>query len=94
MEAMITPNGFGTPSPVTLKCDLLHKPFAPLSLPKGETDKVFFDDDLPGFGLRVRATGAKTWMVQYAIAGRTRRMVLGSTCGARPGQGARPPRTC
>lgn len=49
-----------------------------LALPAGVTDKVFFDADLPGFGLRVRTTGAKTWMVQYAIAGGTRRMVLGS----------------
>jgi integrase len=46
--------------------------------PRGRTDHVFFDDDLPGFGLRVRASGAKAWMVQYAIGGRTRRMTLGS----------------
>jgi integrase len=49
-----------------------------LSLPAGKDDHVFFDADLPGFGLRVRASGAKTWMVQYAIAGKTRRLVLGS----------------
>jgi integrase len=50
-----------------------------LTLPRGVHDKVFFDAGLPGFGLRVRATGAKTWLVQYAIAGRTRRIALGST---------------
>jgi integrase len=55
-------------------------------LPPGVTDKVFFDSDLPGFGLRVRATGAKTWMIQYAIAGRTRRMTLGSTSVLDPGK--------
>jgi integrase len=55
-------------------------------LPAGVTDKVFFDRDLPGFGLRVRATGAKTWMIQYAIAGRTRRMMLGSTSVLDPGK--------
>src|SRR5215831_2882800 len=54
-------------------------------LPRGVADKVFFDSDLPGFGLRVRATGAKTWMAQYAIAGRTRRVVLGSTAVLDPG---------
>ena len=48
-----------------------------LKLPPGVTDKIFFDGDLPGFGLRIRASGAKTWMVQYAKGGRTRRMVLG-----------------
>jgi integrase len=57
-----------------------------LALPPGVKDKVFFDSDLPGFGLRVRATGAKTWMVQYAIAGRTRRIVLGSPAVLDPGK--------
>jgi integrase len=57
-----------------------------IALPNGERDKVFFDSDLPGFGLRVRDTGAKTWMVQYAIAGRTRRMALGSTSVLDPGK--------
>jgi integrase len=46
--------------------------------PPGRADHVFFDDDLPGFGLRVRASGAKAWMVQYAIGGRTRRVTLGT----------------
>ena len=48
-----------------------------IKLPPGVTDKVYFDDALPGFGLRVRASGVHSWMVQYAIAGRTRRVVLG-----------------
>jgi integrase len=50
-----------------------------LILPPGVRDKVFFDDSLPGFGLRLRDTGGRSWIVQYAIAGRTRRMPLGST---------------
>jgi integrase len=49
-----------------------------LTLPEGEDDKIFFDGSLPGFGLRLRASGAKTWLVQYAIAGRTRRVTIGS----------------
>jgi integrase len=48
-----------------------------IKLPPGVIDKVFFDEDLPGFGLRVRASGVHSWMVQYSIAGRTRRIVLG-----------------
>jgi integrase len=57
-----------------------------LSLPSGTTDKVFFDSDLPGFGLRLRATGARTWLVQYAVAGKTRRLVLGSMAILDPGK--------
>jgi integrase len=57
-----------------------------LTLPAGVLDKVFFDDDLPGFGLRVRASGVKTWMVQYAIAGKTRRISLGAPAVLEPGK--------
>jgi len=38
-----------------------------LTLPAKVADKVFFDDDLPGFGVRVRAGGAQRWMVQYDV---------------------------
>jgi integrase len=48
-----------------------------ITLPPGVTDKVYFDEDLPGFGLRVRASGVHSWMIQYAVAGRSRRIVLG-----------------
>jgi integrase len=49
-----------------------------LRLPEGVTDKVFFDDKLPGFGLRLRAGGSRTWLVQYDIGAKTRRMTLGT----------------
>jgi integrase len=57
-----------------------------LKLPPGATDRVFFDESLPGFGLRVRASGVHSWMVQYAIAGRTRRVVLGLASALDPGK--------
>ena len=57
-----------------------------LKLPPGEIDRVFFDEDLPGFGLRVRASGVNSWMIQYAIAGRTRRVVLGLASALDPGK--------
>jgi integrase len=57
-----------------------------VSLPPNKVDHVFFDADLPGFGLRLRAGGSKTWMVQYAIAGRTRKIMLGSTTVLDPGK--------
>ena len=48
------------------------------SLPAGIKDKVFFDDDLPGFGLRIRAGGKRTWVVQYRVGAKQRRMTLGT----------------
>jgi integrase len=47
----------------------------------GKTDVIFFDDAMPGFGYRLRASGSevrKSWVVQYRRAGATRRMLLGS----------------
>jgi integrase len=58
------------------------KAVAVLTLPAGKTDHIEWDDELRGFGYRLRATGAnapvrKSWVVQYKRAGATRRMLLG-----------------
>lgn len=57
---------------------LTAKQFTSAKLKPGETDKIFFDDDLPGFGLRVRAGGSRSWVFQYAVGDKQRRMSLGS----------------
>jgi integrase len=47
----------------------------------GKTDLIVFDDDMPGFGFRLRLSGSrinKTWIVQYRSHGRTRRVLIGS----------------
>ena len=48
-----------------------------LELPPGKSDHVFWDDELPGLGARFRAGGSKTWIYQFAIGDKQRRMTLG-----------------
>jgi integrase len=41
-------------------------------------DTLYRDDDLKGFALRVKPSGARTWVIQYRnLAGRTRKLALG-----------------
>lgn len=43
-----------------------------------QRDTLYRDDDLKGFALRVKPSGARTWVVQYRnLAGRTRKLKLG-----------------
>ena len=49
-----------------------------LKLPAGKRDAIFFDDDLPGFGIRLRTSGKRTWIAQYRTGGRSRRVTLGA----------------
>jgi integrase len=52
-----------------------------LTLPAGKTDVIFFDDELAGFGYRLRQGAGgkllKSWIAQYRRAGGTRRMLIG-----------------
>jgi integrase len=48
------------------------------ALPAGKSDAIFFDDDLPGFGLRIRAGGKRTWIIQYRVGTKQRRLTLGT----------------
>jgi len=49
-----------------------------LSLPAGKSDCIVFDDDVAGFGIRLRPSGSKNWIYQYRIGTKQRRMLLGS----------------
>jgi integrase len=51
-----------------------------LELLPGKTDAIFFDDDLIGFGIRLRSDGGRlrrSWIVQYRVKRRTRRYRIG-----------------
>jgi integrase len=46
--------------------------------PTGKPEILFWDSTLPGFGLRLYASGRRVWLAQYRdAAGRTRRLTLG-----------------
>jgi integrase len=59
-----------------------NKIVAGLALPAGAREMTFFDHGHPdcvvGFGLRVRATGARTWVFQYKYGEKHQRMRLGT----------------
>ena len=55
------------------------KTVAAAALPAGRDDHVVWDDDMPGYGLRLREGGGrvrKTFIIQYRAAGRSRRAPL------------------
>ncbi|MEI7714022.1 MAG: site-specific integrase [Rhodospirillales bacterium] len=48
-----------------------------LTCPPNRKDRLVFDDLLPGFGVRVTAEGAKTFLLQYRLGKAVRRLRLG-----------------
>lgn len=57
------------------------------ALKPGKSDLVVFDEELAGFGIRVKPTGAKSWLIQYRNRyGRSRRYTLGAATKLTPAQ--------
>ena len=48
------------------------------------SDRFYWDRELPGFGLRVRASGRKFFVTQFRVNGRLRRMTLGPVTAIAP----------
>ena len=63
---------------------LSQKTIATLALPAGKTETIVFDEDLPGFGVRVRVGGTRSWIFQYKIGNQNRRITLGSLAALTP----------
>jgi Arm DNA-binding domain len=81
----------GTPIRGLKQMKLIQKTVAALELPKGKSEAIFFDDDLPGFGLRIRVGGARTWVYQFKIGERNRRLTLGSAAAVTPARALKAP---
>jgi integrase len=43
-----------------------------------EHERIVWDDDLPGLGLRMRAGGSRNWIYQYKLGTKQRRITLGA----------------
>jgi integrase len=63
---------------------LTVKNTAGLKLPPGKTDHIEFDNGIPGFGLRLRDGGSKTWIYQYSLGTKQRRLVIGKATALTP----------
>jgi integrase len=44
----------------------------------GRAEVICFDDKLAGFGIRVREGGSRTWIFQYRVGTKQRRLTIGS----------------
>jgi integrase len=57
---------------------LTDKATTHLRLEQGETDRVWWDEDISGFGIRLRDGGSRTWIYRYRIGSKQRSVILGS----------------
>jgi len=76
---------------------LTEKVISTLALDAGQDDRIWFDDAVTGFGLRIRRIKkwsgtysnkppSKTWLMQYRIGGKTRRLVIGEASAMKAGR--------
>jgi len=59
-----------------MKLHLTKTTVAGLALPEGKSEVTFFDTKLPGFGLRIRAGGKRSWIALYRRDGRLAKLTL------------------
>jgi hypothetical protein len=46
--------------------------------PAKSSDYIIWDDDLPSFGVRIFASGKRSYLIQYRAQGRSRRFTIGA----------------
>jgi len=57
---------------------LTAKVVASLTLPAGKDDHIAWDDDVAGFGVRLRRKGSRTFVFQFKAAGKQHRIKIGA----------------
>lgn len=57
---------------------LTEKTVPTLTIPSGKSEIIVFDDEVAGWGLRLRQGGSKTWCFQYKLGSKQRRMTFGA----------------
>jgi hypothetical protein len=48
-----------------------------LACPADKGEEIFWDQEVPGFGLRVRRTGGCAWLVKAIMGGRAQKITIG-----------------
>src|SRR5262249_54014141 len=51
---------------------------AQLALPAGKKDAIFWDNEIRGFGLRLRESGERSWVYRYRFGNTQRSVKLGN----------------
>ena len=69
------PNGASVSNRRTVK--FTQKLADALKLDPGRDEAIVFDELVPGLGLRLRAAGSRTWIYQFSVGTKQRRMTLG-----------------
>jgi integrase len=72
------------PAMKTTSTKLTKGTVAALTLPRRKSELLVFDSDLPGFGVRLREGGSKTWIFQYKLGSKHRRITLGRISALEP----------
>src|SRR5262249_16146412 len=92
------PRGGGVlPRGIMTSLRLTEKVVSTLGLDPGQDDRIFFDDQITGFGFRVRRVKkwngarsnkppARSWLFQYPICGQTPRLVIGQAPAVKAGR--------
>jgi hypothetical protein len=60
-----------------MKLHLTDSAILPLQIADGKGEEIYWDDVVPGLGVRIRITGGRTFVYQYKVGGATRRLAIG-----------------